>query len=147
MACCRRQQPLPYNSKWPTKQLDSKLSEIKTIISSSREHTIVSNSGQAIYPQDTDIAEDKVLLDRLQKMKVAALSLGEKLTETNCSCIHIKGQSNLFSCYDIGADKWLAFYSESNTFDNSTSVNCKISTICEDIRQIMQGHDYSPTST
>ena len=57
-----------------------------------------SNTAEQVKSQDLPTV--------VYKLKEAALRLGESLPskEKECSIIHIKGESTLFSCYDVGTD-------------------------------------------
>eukprot|EP01102_Stenamoeba_stenopodia_P009129 TRINITY_DN2677_c0_g1_i4.p1 TRINITY_DN2677_c0_g1~~TRINITY_DN2677_c0_g1_i4.p1 ORF type:complete len:151 (-),score=5.97 TRINITY_DN2677_c0_g1_i4:310-762(-) len=145
MSCfCRRQQPGAYNIG-PTKPLEVKLAEVKNLVQGSYDHTIVTAKGIPIFPNTTELAKEDELLATVGKMFATAVSLGEKLKNNQCFNMHIKGRTQSFSCFRIGDDKYLLFCTHRTNPETLTSYSARVRDICEDLRQLLQGHDFRST--
>lgn len=145
MSCfCRRQQPGAYNIG-PTKPLELKLADIKELVQGSYDHTIVTAKGTPIFPATNEVAKDDELLATVGKMFATAVSLGDKLKSNHCYNMHIKGRTQSFSCYRIGEDKLLLFCTQHTSPEALTPYTNRIRELCEDLRQLLQGHDFRST--
>jgi predicted regulator of Ras-like GTPase activity (Roadblock/LC7/MglB family) len=56
---------------------------------------------------ETEVAE---VVSVVSSLKKAAVQLSGTLGQSQCPILHVKGGKNLFSCYDLGSDCTLAFF-------------------------------------
>jgi len=120
----------------------SKLREVQQIYKGTTTCFISDGSGQILFQSDTtEQLKDKHLLDVIVQLKQAAQQFGETLKETSCPVIHIKGETNLFSCFDIGESLLLVFYTkmDSNELEkfNTIPSDLKVFEICEELKKLL----------
>jgi len=137
MACCRNNCGM---SPKIMQQIEDKLKEVGKIFPGTTFCCILNSDGEIIAQSDKHqkVAED--YLAPISSLKKAACQFGATLHQMECPLIHIRGNSHMFSCYDI-EENLLAFYTEMHSaiLDgfNTTEADVKMKTVVQDLRLLV----------
>mmetsp|Transcript_8972 Transcript_8972/g.12348 ORF Transcript_8972/g.12348 Transcript_8972/m.12348 type:complete len:148 (+) Transcript_8972:119-562(+) len=128
------------------KQLQQKLQEIEPIYAGTTTSFVITPQGNILVSSNH---AETISVEELPKIMVslkrsAALTLGEALPsrEKQCNAIHIKGVTQLWSCYDVG-ENLLVFYTKMDkhmsqrTMMDFSASDSRMADLCEELRQLL----------
>jgi len=125
------------------KQLQLKLKEIQLIFPGTNSAYIIDGTGNIIAQIPTDSVKDTELA-AVFKLKGAAIQFGNTLKDAEGPFIlHIKGETYLFSSYDIG-ENLLVFYTEMTAKNleqfEIEDEDDKVKQLCEQLQTMLHGY-------
>ena len=104
---------------------------------------VLRQDGSVAYQQLVGETETAEVISVVSSLKRAALQLSDSLGQSECPVLHVKGGKNIFSCYDVGPNCTLAFFTPMPEADleifDSSQADLMMTPIVDELKILLLG--------